>query len=83
MAAGSAAWPCNGSCARESEVLEADDRPGGLCRTFWKDGFGYDIGGHILFSKHEEINKLVDGILGQNSNHCRRANSVLFRGAAT
>jgi protoporphyrinogen oxidase len=66
--------------ARPSEVLEADDRPGGLCRTFWKDGFGYDIGGHILFSKHEEINQLVDRVLDRNLNHCRRANAVLYRG---
>src|SRR5215471_16299743 len=32
-----------------SEVLEAASVPGGLCRTFWKEGFGYDIGGHVLF----------------------------------
>jgi protoporphyrinogen oxidase len=63
-----------------SEVLEADSRPGGLCRTFWKDGFGYDIGGHILFSKNQEINALVDGLLGDNLNRCRRANKVLFDG---
>jgi len=63
-----------------SEVLEADARPGGLCRTYWKDGFGYDIGGHILFSKNQEINALVDGLLGDNINRCRRANKVLFDG---
>ena len=43
-----------------SEVLEADERPGGLCQTIFKDGFGYDIGGHILFSKSEQINQLVE-----------------------
>jgi len=34
----------------DSVVLEAADVPGGLCRTYLKDGFGYDLGGHILFS---------------------------------
>ncbi len=63
-----------------SEVLEAAPRPGGLCRTFWKDGFGYNVGGHILFSKDESLNALVDGILGENLNRCRRANQVLFKG---
>ena len=43
-----------------SEVLEKASRPGGLCRTFWKDGFGFDIGGHILFSKHAHVNELTD-----------------------
>ena len=63
-----------------SEVLEAGSRPGGLCRTFWKEGFGYDVGGHILFSKNQEINSLVDRLLGENINRCRRANNVLFKG---
>jgi protoporphyrinogen oxidase len=63
-----------------SEILEKEERPGGLCRTFWKNGFGYDIGGHILFSKHEHVNALITEILGDNVNHCRRANEVLFKG---
>ena len=61
-------------------MLEAESRPGGLCRTFSKDGFSYDIGGHILFSKNQEINALVDQILGENINRCRRANKILFKG---
>jgi protoporphyrinogen oxidase len=63
-----------------SEVLEKAARPGGLCRTFWKDGFGFDIGGHILFSKHQHVNEMVNSILGDNINYCRRANKVLFKG---
>lgn len=64
----------------DSVVLEADDHPGGLCRTFFKDGFGYDLGGHILFSKNEEINGLVDSLLAGNMNRCRRANKILYAG---
>lgn len=63
-----------------SEILEKEERPGGLCRTFWNDGFGYDIGGHILFSKHTHVNALITEILGENVNHCRRANAVFFKG---
>ena len=62
-----------------SEVLEKAARPGGLCRTFWKDGFGFDIGGHILFSKHQHVNELITSILGDNINSCRRANKILFK----
>ena len=63
-----------------SLVLEASDHPGGLCRTFFKDGFGYDLGGHILFSKNEEINGLVDSLLAGNLNRCKRANKIFFGG---
>jgi protoporphyrinogen oxidase len=63
-----------------SEVLERAAVPGGLCRTFWKDGFGFDLGGHILFSKHQHVNDMVNGLLGDNVNHCRRANKILYKG---
>ena len=63
-----------------SEVLEKAAVPGGLCRTFWKDGFGFDIGGHILFSKHKHVTELIDRLLGDNINRCRRANKILFKG---
>ncbi len=65
---------------QESEILEASSKPGGLCRTYWKDGFGYDIGGHILFSKHEAINTLVDKLLEGNLNSCKRANKIFYNG---
>ena len=61
-------------------ILEKSLVPGGLCRTFWKDGFGFDIGGHILFSKHEHVNDLVNRILGDNINYCKRLNMILYKG---
>ncbi|MBI3070974.1 MAG: FAD-dependent oxidoreductase [Deltaproteobacteria bacterium] len=66
------------SCS--SEVLEKEQRLGGLCRSFEKEGFRYDIGGHILFSKHHEINQLVAQVLDGNIRHCRRNNRILFKG---
>jgi protoporphyrinogen oxidase len=63
-----------------SVVLEKEPVPGGLCRTYWKDGFGFDIGGHILFSKHQHVTDLVNRLLGDNINYCRRANKILFKG---
>lgn len=61
-------------------VLEAADQPGGLCRTIFKDGFGYDIGGHILFSKNERVNAFVNELLEGKLNQCRRANMILYGG---
>src|SRR2546425_7994343 len=64
----------------ESEVLEATGHIGGLCRTIWKEGFGYDLGGHILFSKHEAINRLVQEVLRDNLNDRKRANKIWYNG---
>jgi len=63
-----------------TEILEAGDRVGGLCKTFIKDGFSYDAGGHILFSKRKEINDIVDQILVGNLNQCKRNNKILLNG---
>lgn len=63
-----------------NQILEKEGVTGGLCRTFWKDGFGYDIGGHILFSKHQHVNERINELLGDNIFHQRRANAILFKG---
>ena len=64
----------------ESVVVEKEERPGGLCRTIEKNGFKYDIGGHILFSKDQAIMEVVKAILGDNINYCKRANTILYKG---
>ena len=64
----------------ESEVLEAAPKIGGLCTTIWKDGFGYDIGGHILFTKNQEVSAVVEHTLGENINYCKRFNNILYKG---
>ena len=38
----------------DCEVLEADAACGGLCRSVVRNGFSYDYGGHILFSRDRE-----------------------------
>jgi len=63
----------------ESEILEKEARPGGLCRSFEKEGFTYDIGGHILFSKNDEFRNSVKTDLGNNINYGKRNNKVLFK----
>lgn len=63
---------------KDSELLEASDRRGGLCKSYQKEGFLYDIGGHILFSKNEEINTVVGSLLAGNIHTCKRLNKILF-----
>ncbi len=64
----------------DCEVLEKEASPGGLCRTFQEKGFRFDIGGHILFSRNEEILKRVLEQLGDNIEKRRRNNKILFNG---
>lgn len=49
-------------------VVEAGTEPGGLCVTRRRDGFAYDLGGHIPFVRDEArrrwLEDLLDGDLG-------------------
>ncbi len=62
------------------EVLEGDDRVGGLARCFGGEGFRSDIGGHILFSKDKEALAHELAALGDNRRQGIRANKILYGG---
>jgi len=62
-------------------ILEADGRPGGLCRTETVNGFSFDYTGHLLHLKEGESRDIILGMLGQHlDEHARRA-SVFIEGA--
>jgi len=63
-----------------SEILEKEVRIGGLCRTFHKDDFYYDIGGHILFSKDQGVLRYIKKVLADNFAQGRRVNKILLKG---
>lgn len=59
-------------------LLEKESRPGGLCRTIEKDGYLYDIGPHILFSKDKEMLELMLSVLDEK-NDLKRSNQILYK----
>lgn len=59
-------------------LLEKESRPGGLCRTIEKDGYLYDIGPHILFSKDKEMLDLMLSVLDEK-NVLKRSNQILYK----
>ncbi len=63
-----------------SEVLEKEDRPGGLCRSWEADGVVCDRGPHIMFSRDGETLKEMVDILGVNVEKHFRRNSIFYRG---
>ena len=47
-------------------VLEREDRPGGLCRSIVKDGFTFDLTGHLLHLRKPEIKALVADLIPED-----------------
>ena len=63
----------------DSEVLEKESQCGGLCTTLTKNGFSYDYGGHIIFSKDAEVLDFMVKILGDNVKKYYRNNKVWYK----
>ncbi len=65
-------------------VLERADRPGGACRTSARDGFHFDLSGHLLHLARPESEALLRalGIRGALRSHRRRA-AIALAGAVT
>jgi protoporphyrinogen oxidase len=63
----------------ECIVVEAEEIPGGLCRSFEKNGFVYDIGGHVLFSKNKRVLNEMISWLGPNVAQKFRRNQVWYK----
>lgn len=62
----------------EITILEKEDGIGGLCRSIRKDGYTYDIGPHILFSKDKEMLGLMLEVTGK-TNRLRRSNQIIHK----
>ena len=63
------------------EILEADTRTGGHCRSLISDGYTFDFGGpHIMFSRDEKTLAYMVELLGDNVVEQRRNVKVLYNG---
>ncbi len=47
-------------------LVDAGAEPGGLCVTRRRDGFAYDIGGHIPFVRDEARRAWLEELLGDD-----------------
>lgn len=59
-------------------LLEMEKTTGGLCRSIYKNGYVYDIGPHILFSKDKDMLNLMLSVLDEK-NSLRRSNKILYK----
>ena len=64
---------------KEITIIEKEKIPGGLLRSFNCNGIAYDIGPHIIFSKHKDILEKNINILGKNVTKIRRSNKIIYK----
>ncbi len=62
----------------DTEILEKEAECGGLCRSIQENGFIFDQGGHLLFSKNKGVLGVLRKILGNNVEKRRRNNKVYY-----
>ncbi len=61
-------------------VLEKEEECAGLLKTFQFEGFYFDIGGHILFSKNQSVLNFLLKMLGENKVKRYRNNCIYYHG---
>jgi protoporphyrinogen oxidase len=61
-------------------VLEQEESPGGLCRTFERDGYRFDLGGHRFLSQDEHLTRDVAALLGSDLLEATRRSVILLGG---
>ena len=61
-------------------VLEKEDCPGGLARTFERDGFLFDIGPHRFHTSDTDVNNYLLEILGDDHVTIYRSSNVYMAG---
>ncbi len=63
-----------------SVVIERDDRPGGLARSFSYDGYTFDIGPHRFHTDDTGVEDYISGVLGDDLRTIPRESWVRFKG---
>lgn len=61
------------------DILEAQDHVGGHASSFKAQGFTFDYGPHILFSRDQAILDFIVASLGDNVSRCRRNNKISYK----
>ena len=64
---------------KEINILEKEDYFGGLLKTYNFNKIDYDVGPHVIFSKHADILSLILKLLGKNKIKIRRSNKIIYK----
>jgi protoporphyrinogen oxidase len=83
------AGPCGLACGRELDrlghhnwtIVEREARPGGLASSVVdREGFTWDLGGHVVFSHFGEFDALLAETMGNDVHRHDRSSYVRFEG---
>ncbi len=61
-------------------VLELEESPGGLARTFQRDGYLFDIGPHRFHTSDARVSDYILDILGDKHVNIKRSSNVFMEG---
>ena len=64
-------------------IWEKNNKIGGGCRTEKIDGFSFDYGGHIFYTRNQEVRSLLDKLLRNNMRCLPREAWIYSKGAYT
>ena len=60
-------------------IVEKETHIGGLLRSYKINKIHYDVGPHIIFSKHKDILKLMLKMLKNNKHKIKRSNKIVYK----
>ena len=75
----SAAWELSRN-GKNVIVIEADSSLGGLCKTVRYKGFNFDLGGHRLISKNNELLSKISELMGDELLVSERISAIRLNG---
>src|SRR4030067_2297329 len=64
----------------KTTVLEKENHPCGHASSFFDQGYTFDYGPHIMFSKNNEILDFMIASLGKNIKKRKRNNKISYKG---
>lgn len=70
-----------GHCKNEYLIVEKDKSPGGMCRTFYQDGYVWDYAGHFFHFKTDEIRRYFESRIPKNQIvSCKKNTKIFYKG---
>lgn len=64
-------------------IVEAEERVGGLCKSFHIDDFYFDCTGHLIHFRTEEGRRIITGLLGDRIQQHQRRSAIYLQGRYT
>jgi protoporphyrinogen oxidase len=59
-------------------IVDSDMQVGGISKTVWQDGFGFDLGGHRFFTKVKSVEDFWGSVLDSSDFLDRPRKSRIF-----